>query len=677
MSCMKVLPVNFNSNISVTLHNAPQEKKIPNQNLTAYSTGLSSAYYLPVSFYGNDNQSVLTKDLKSLKNLHCPYCGTKMLSSDEIKDALSASAKVKSVNDLFKYLNKYEESINPRFKTVIGEVKHVGYANFNKSADEVLENCKQNMKQKSNEAYKLMLTDFDGLLENGEFSEHDKEVLEKCRKNIAEIPENIKTRIGIYKEFSKTLKSSVAELETPAKNKIYMHLNNNVRDAFFNEYLFEQRFGDETSLTKIFLKNLMQYSKSDVRRVSDKIPADIDNIMLSCKHCEVTGKNLRNKDLKKQYYYNHIYELCRAALAGDLHENRAYPAMLQSSVIKNFNNRLAPDNLQPDLRALLKSTGIKNPRYVEFPLTDVPGIYCASCGQKTITHEQKAQIYAEIQDAETIHDLLGVFHKYREVIRPKYAPIVRELEKNIMQQPAIPEASLIKNLKVFAYKNIQDTLSYNIKNVEDIAETYRLKPEEEAAVRKFVSKANNLLLNTRPDVLFSLDSYYEILSELAGDLNSQTRKEIWDACYPNIVADYARQIVLMPTQSVLDKGKPELKIMAEYILNHSLATVDHLDPKSKYNYKRQKNKVSGFPENKYENLVVMCKDCNTSKSSESLNRWVKKPPEMIRNMEKYIAQVKQLRKDKIIGRKFDYYPYEVAAQFSRLTGIDISTTGSY
>ena len=207
-------------------------------------------------------------------------------------------------------------------------------------------------------------------------------------------------------------------------------------------------------------------------------------------------------------------------------------------------------------------------------------------------------------------------------------------------------------------------------------EKSRMTPEEAAAVRRFISQANNLSLNLRPEKLFPLEKYHDILSELAGSVNHDIRREFWATCYRNIVNEYARQIVLIPPESVSYKGKSTLKIMAEYIFNHSLATVDHLDPKSKYNSKRQKNSRIGYPENKYENLVVMCKDCNTSKSSTGLGHWVQRHPEMISNMEKYIMQVKQLSKDKIIGKKFEFYPYEVAAQFSRLTNIDISTSGS-
>lgn len=677
MVCMKVLPVNLSFLRPQVFANTPQYKDVLSENYQRPRPEMPSAYYLPVNFCAKDDKQVaLINDLKSLKNLHCPYCGTKMLSADEMNDLQLEADKIKSVNNLFKFLNKYEDFINPRFSNIVAEVKHVGYANFDSTADEVLALCKKNMQQKSDDAYKFMLIDFDKLLQSGDLNEHDSAILSSCKDAVALIPENTPERVKIYKEFSKTMKNSVSQLQSPQKNKIYMRLNTAVRDSFFNEYLFEQKRGNETSLSKIFIKNLFGYSKSDTSIVTDKAPADTNNIMLTCKHCEVTGKSLSNKDLKKHFYYNHIYELCRAALAGDLHENRSYPIRLQNSVIKNFNNRFAPDNLQPDLRALLKETGLKIPRYVEFPLTDIPGICCASCGQKTITHEQKAKIYQEIQDSETMPDLLGIFHKYREVIKPKYVPLIQEFERNLSQHSVISESGMEKLLKVFTYKNLQDTLTENIKNVEDISEAYDLKPEEAAAVRRFISQANNLSLNLRPEKLFPLEKYHDILSELAGSVNHDIRREFWATCYRNIVNEYARQIVLIPPESVSYKGKSTLKIMAEYIFNHSLATVDHLDPKSKYNSKRQKNSRIGYPENKYENLVVMCKDCNTSKSSTGLGHWVQRHPEMISNMEKYIMQVKQLSKDKIIGKKFEFYPYEVAAQFSRLTNIDISTSGS-
>ena len=677
MLCMKVLPVYLNFTNHPAVYNTPARKNIAAANDSTNTTILPAFYYQPVSFSGKEEKKeALVNDLKALKNLHCPYCGTKMFSSDEFQAAQDNVEKITTVNDLFKYLDKYEEYINPRFKNIVAEVKRAGYANYSRTPDDVLTVCKTNMQQKTEAVYKSMLVNLDDIINNGNLDEHDKTILSDFRDEAATINDYVPKRVGIYREFSKTLKNSVSEMYSREKNQIYQRLNSPVRDAFVDENLFSQPYGEETSLTKIFLRNLLRYSRSDIHNVSEKAPDGIDNIMLSCKHCYVTGKGLHSKDLKRQNYYNHIYELCGAALAGDLHENRSYPILLQNNVIKNYNNRFVPDNFQPDLRALLKTTGIKPPKYVTFPLTDVPGICCASCGQKTITHDQKAKIFTEINDAETMPDLLGVLHKYHDVIKPKYNILIQEFENNLHRHSFDTESNMVKLLKVFVYKNLQDTLTENMRKVEDITDNYNLQPSESAAVRKFISKANAISLNMNPDTVFPLDDYHDILSELVGKLSRNARREIWEACYQNIVEDYSRQIVLIPPESLSYKGKSDLKVMAEYIFTHSQATVDHLDPKYKYNAERKNNNRKGFPENKNQNLVVMCKDCNNSKSSTELRRWVQKHPEMIRNMEKYIMQVKQLRKDRIIGQKFEFYPYEVAAQFTRLTGIDLSTTGS-
>lgn len=676
MSCMKVLPLNLNFITTPHLINNKHNKSVQNQKSVEFPyAGLSSVYYSPISFSGDSSYALLVNDLKSLNDMHCPYCGTKMLSREEMKNATAAIDKINSVNDLFKFLNKYEECVNPRFKNVVAVVKQTGYANFGSKPEEVLELCSKKFAEQTDNALKSTLDKLELFRENFDGSDFDKMLVAKYQKVLTKIPEKHNTRRGLTKEYFITIKNFRSELQTPEKFKIYGMLCNDVRDAFCNESLFIERFDKNASIKKTFLRNLLSYSKSDVHTVIEKAPAGIDNIILSCQNCEITNNRINRPNFKKEAYFTHVYELCREALNGNLHANKAYPLLLRNNVIKSYNNKLAPDNLQSDMRILIKDTGISVPRYVEFPLTDIPGIYCASCGQKTITHDQKAQIYDEIESVETMPELLELFYKYKEFVKPRYEPLLNEFSQNLMQNPHIRESSMVKSLRVFVYKNLQDTLLIGLKNIEDLTDDYELTSEQSAAFRKFISKANTLSLNLRPDTIFPIDEYHEMLLELTKVLKGELMLKVWDNAYPPVIEAYSLQLPLIPMQTVLYKGKSTMKIMAETIFNRSLATVDHLDPKYKYSKRRREEGTNQFPENKNRNLVVMCRDCNSKKSSTSLNHWVKSHPEMIKNMEKYIKQVKQLRKDKVIGKSFDYYPYEVAAQFAKFTGIDISTSG--
>ncbi len=673
--CMKILPINLNS-FSIPKYNSLNHNQNESKDTCSNTANiLQAAYYPPVSFSGDNDYNALVKDLKSLKNMHCPYCGTRMLSRDEMKTAAASMDNIKSVNDLFTFLNKYEDCVNPRFKNVVALVKQIGYGNFTSSSDNVLDLCRKEFSHRTDIACASAVNKFDLVIDTLPEDSYNRVILTKYKKTISDLLDKQKNHSLFAKEYFMTMKNCRAELQPPAGFKMYAALSNDMRDAFCNESLFVGHSGKKNSITKTFLSNLLYYSTSGIRIAADKAPSGIDNVILTCQNCSITNNGIYRRNFKKEAYYNHIYELCREALAGNLHKNKNYPVLLRNSVIKNYNNRLSPDNLQPDLRALLASTGLKVPKYAEFPLTDVPGIYCASCGQKTITNKQKEELYDKIEAAETMPDLLEIFHEYREFIKPKYEPLIDELSKSLMQNPNLTENSVMKSLRVFAYKNLQDSLSDCLKNVEDILDNYNLMPEEEAAVRKFISKANSLALNLRPETLFPMDDYHDILLEMTSSFRPQITDAVWDSAYTDVVLNYSCQLPVIPLKSVVEKGKSPLKIMAETIFNRSLATVDHLDPKSRYNKNRNNNNYKKLPENKMENLVVMCKDCNSKKSNTSLNHWLKSHPEMARNMEKYIRQIKQLRKDKIIGKEFEYYPYEVAARFARLTGIDISTTG--
>ena len=626
-----------------------------------------------IAFRANFLSGNFIQELRQLKNMSCPYCGIKMLTPEELNVLLEKAVNIKSAKEIVEFLNLNKDCINKNFYPVLDKIIKLGSANQEKKSDEILEILQKDYQIVSDKSIENTQKNIVDILKSNGYSVDENLALEKLANKMKVIPKDC-SRKNLYKHICEAIKEAVSKFEPQTQRALYKSLNDEVKQSFINEYLFLDRFYSDDSITKTFLTNLLNYSKADVRKVNYKEDASVNNLMLSCNSCGMAGKNILSLKLEPNNYYNHIYDLANQVLQGNLSSQKDYPIQLQNYIQKLSRGRLIPDNFNPYLHDLLQMSETKVYRSTVFPLTSVSGILCSSCGQKTITHEEKGMLFKQIIDSQNLFDLLDIVKKNKDVIKPRYNIILDNFEKMLFLYPDITEAQMLTKLRSIVNKDVLQKIKENKELTKNILLDYKLSPDEKKGLRKYFSDLDAIKLkifNHKEEYVLTNDfreAYERFLDSLSD--RKELQKNLWDSVYPELARAFSTQLALYPIPEVVKKVGSPLKVMTQNIFTRSLATVDHLDAKIKYLKDKsdiyQKNFV-----NKKGNLVVMCKDCNNFKGSRILSRWLGGSPDKIQNMKKYLAQIKQLFQDGLIDKEFKYYSYDVKAQVRKLTGIEL------
>lgn len=319
---------------------------IPNENKEYGKTMYS---YKPINLKGIDAIAFIG-DLKSLDGMHCPLCGTKMMSPKEAQQALKEADTINSPEEFCNFLEKYSENINPDLKNIIKDSKIQFYKNRTPEMHTFLQGLKTVLEKRTINAADKTFESINEILQNNDISEQDKKLLNECLREIKYIIEK-KNRAALLKCLCNTTKTTISLLQNENKFKIYDTITNPLKKAARQELLFEQSCGETNQrepLQKIILKNLLHYSKSDIHKVHAQKEAQngsILNMMLNCEHCAAERKNLYKLSSQQdiQHYYTHLQELAQAALDGKLESNRTYPVTLANFVRDTSGNRLYPN----------------------------------------------------------------------------------------------------------------------------------------------------------------------------------------------------------------------------------------------------------------------------------------------------------------------------------------------
>ena len=361
----------------------------------------------PINFGNSIITASFINDLKKLNNIPCPCCGTKMLSSKDSELLLQQVEKVKVGKDILTFLDSVKDSINPFFKSFTQNISNFAEKNLDCDSDLIFErislDCKKNT---DNELEKLNLK-IQELINSDEYSNEQKEIFSGLLYKFQILPKDVK-RKNLYKHISKSMREAFENFENRTKKTLYNRLNEDVKNAFVFEYLFSNLDQESKPTTSIFFKNLLGYSTPVIRKVFQENDATPENLILSCNYCTKSNKNFVNKNGEHKFYYEYIYALANRALNGEL-SIKDYPLKLQNFVKKISKTKIIPDNTQKDLRQLINELGYPLARQTNFQLVNISGIYCSSCGQKTITHKEKEALYEKIKNTSNIPEILEIF----------------------------------------------------------------------------------------------------------------------------------------------------------------------------------------------------------------------------------------------------------------------------
>lgn len=662
MKIQNVYLKKLNMNASVN-HILSGSVSVPNDN---NEYGKSMYSYKPVNFKGLDTIAFIG-DLKSLTDMHCPLCGTKMLSQKEALQAMKEADEVNTPEEFCNYLEKYSENINPDFKNVIKDSKMQFYKNRSPEMQLFLEGLKSVFTKRTANASEKTYETINEILKDNNISEHDKKLINECKREIEYIIQK-KSRTSLLKCIYTTTKNTMRLLQNEQKFEIYDKMTNPLKKALRQELLFEKGQSElsvNEPLQKTFLKNLLHFSKSDIHKVHSQKEAQdgsILNMMLSCEHCAAESKNLYKLKTTQdtRHYYQHLQELAKAALSGKLESNRAYPITLANFVRDTSKERLNPDDNDILLKQLSQITGVTKLRDVDFEIVSQKGIPCASCGQETITHDDKCELFDNIKNTSSMYGIAEIFNDNKNLIKPRYLGLVKRFNRLLIESHDITENEMLNNLRLYQYNKIKNALFECMTEVTKLSGNKNFNEYNKKCVNEYIEKTQNLLSELQPDEVFDYHQYRQITQESIGRIFDKDKNEIVISAKKPLKDLYLAQLLLFPDDEISQKVGSEIKVFAQDIFKSSVATVNNLDKTDKdIAQKDSKGKK-----------VVFCKGCKTEKRTKDLKYWHKLHPEMEQNLLKYLRKVEELSKNRTV-KGFEYYPYEVLENARILTDGEI------
>lgn len=664
---LKILPLNIKKLSSTQRQNCMPKSPAQNDTSTHQSLDIKIGYYLPINFKANEDR-VFRRELLSLEDIHCPFCGTKMLTAKSLSDKTYEGSKIKSPKEFAKWLEENIEYMQPVYRDIVKYAKQFSNVKQIDTMDKLLDIMQEQAIQDRQNGVAKINQIIEETKQNHEFSESDKMLMEECQVELENYQYNNKLSFNITTH--NILKQTISNLESEEKYKLYgkiqyeskktgllekiLYFDKNVTKNTRQEELLHKLFSHSYSV--IIATNPNQQNKTEFAK---------QDIMLSCRDCQDKKQDiyiLKFHNIKPNSYEllgEHISDLSEKILNGTLKDADDYPLKLMGNISNATRRKLSLKfNYSSKIREIYANDFQKTRKENDFPLVNHSGIPCATCGVETFSHEDKLKKFADIEQLKTNQDYVDYLKTNKKHITPNFKPIVLEIITYLEKNPTASENQTIENLRRKLTENLKNTLKYNIKLCKE--KSTMLNENDQKLLQIYVDTVENSLIpSTTHKRPFLHKDYNNILFKTLFKMeNRDFHRSPVTEVKENIRTAANRQTLLYPRAETIKKVGSPLKVIIEDIIKNAVATTDHAIAKNKEG------------QNHIANYVLMCKSCNSEKTDYSFKHWYDLHPEIKINLQKNIDKVVEMIKTGVL-KDFMDYPPQIAHQIKKLTNGEI------
>lgn len=630
---VNLLPVCLHIN-----HYRPQKNSptIYNQNIREFP----SVYYTPV-YFGCEQceKQTFQNQLENLSGVHCPSCGTVMLNKSEYENLLKQAKNVKNPLEFVNFLNENNKHINPTYNHLIKTFNKLTEQNPDLSFNDLLAITKSIANKRILNHINNDIETLNKLIEKNELSENDKQLVLLCITQLNDFKNCDKKDIS-YIKYKEILQNTILKTEYEKKFDFYLNAKEKFKQKLSERHILNYANNHETSEEKAYelIKNIFEGSISKYQEINkfNKNPnANFSKILLcqNCQQHDATINNMLHADnAKKENYNQYIDDIAEKTVNEEISDIR-YPITLNGFVSKISRKNLNRES-SPSLKKLrTKIFYQSNPQ--DFDLTTVEGIPCACCGKPTITHKKRLEIFEQIEQVNSREEYLKIIEENKEFIRKRYIPIINYLESLLSTN--LSDEEIIDELRRFGASYLNHKLQQNVDYMNHIIDISKHSPDNSKYIKQYIEAVNKEFLNLPSDNQFPYKKYNQLINDTIRCMDGKTKHKYIERLKFSIKNIFVANHVLYPPPRIYDKFDSPLKIIIQDTFKSSVATKDHFV--AKHN--------SGS--NDKENLIVLCKSCNSYKSDSKTNSWLRRTPEFKQNIQKQIDFIQ----DKINNGELD------------------------
>ena len=622
--------------------------------------------YFPLSFKSREAYNI-TRSLMQLDDIHCPFCGVKMHSLEKTKKLVKQAESIQDKDEFINWLELNKENIPKEYLKFIDSAKNNAILSTTTDVNSLLLNMKDGACVASSKAIEKMKEKMLEIQKNNDLSDSDNVLIDECYIRLSDY--DVFSGTNILYDLTLILRETIGILEnTKVNGEIYAQAKELLIPASFYQNIFlpEPKSYFAKTYQGNVISKLFENTENQVCKVLKTPQKDNDpklNLILCCKDCEqkasetnvVLRSFTKTDDLRKNIV-KYIEDLSKQVLDNKLQADSAYIIDFA-----NFLDRISEININinKEKSKIINAIRIKafkdEHEKVTFEPVNREGIPCATCGQTTITHEQRLKIFNEIAKASTYSDLLNIIRKNRYFVSNRFQSAVRLFEKLVEENPQITEKQLINEFKKQLADEIKQQLQDNI-TLAEMTKNRMSFPEDTVLLQKYIDGVKSKFLNFSEKSMFPYQEYTDLLKDSVYKMNDTHYKYYYGTMFKETIRKkYNKQANIFPNKETIEKLNSYLKVYLQNLFKGTVATVDHLIPKGKNG------------ENDLSNYVVMCRNCNTEKTDYPLLRWLVIHPEMPKNVQKYMNKIVSMINNNELGPEYRKYPEIFSKKIAQLS----------
>lgn len=610
-------------------------------------TELSNAYYVP--FKGDDTK--LVEQFESLKGVHCPCCGIKMLNKNELNEILKQAETIETREDFLKILNDNYDSISNNLKSTVKFFNKVLESKPDITTTELIAMSKTG----ANKNIENVLNSQIEYLEectNSDISNKDKQLLQECIDKLLEM-QNSWQRGNCIPNHKEILRSTVLEMESPEKYKIYTKLKSSYGKAYEKRSVLSNLDANGKSQEYNVIANIFEHSLPHLDKINKNIESDsLYNKILLCNTCsrnkdKTIMKMVTEPDETHLKNYNlYLEDIASKVINNEIDINPNYVLQLHARMKRISKGSLHIEDA-PSIHNIRKQNFLRRNKDVEFDLTEKEGIPCVGCGKDTITHKQKIQLFEQISNSSTKLELVQILKDNENIIRNRYKSIVNDFISFVEENPDITDEELIEKLKDASSKRIKKRLVKSTKYVQNIIDYKPLTIHDRKLAKEYIKTVNEKFLTNPDGEIFCWYDFDKLLNLTINEMEYKGKKFLFNNIKYNIKDAFSAEHTIYPINAVVERYNSSVKVIVQNIIKESVATKDHVIAKFK----------AGSDENK--NIVVLCKSCNQFKGSMGFYNWLMRNKNAENYFPKYFSVISEKIKNGEIEPEYKEYLKEL------------------
>lgn len=654
---MKIYPVNNLMQVRQVVNpnrdNAVSVKVSDNQS----GIGILPAYKPLIRFCGDSGK--LKSQLIELNGVHCPGCGVAMPNGENFNKLVNEAYKNRTFPEYAKFLTENRKYFQKQFQPFISAMSGMSKDNPELPLDDAIRILRSGTSRLIIKRMKSEGEYLDGIMKSENFTENDKQ-------KVSEAAEYLKstTLLPKYRDFCDKMGNTLGVLEHHKRNEIYSSLEG-IYDGFKcrGALVYNPEKNNGLPERVFIVQNMLSRSRNNLVKVI--VTRDDDNCynnMLLCSDCLPKYKSFKyiekspNAQAKVERYF---LDVAKAVENNKLTGNNTYLYDFIGAVNGVTSRRIS---LNRHSVAGVVQSKVFSESKTKYMFEKYEGIPCGTCGTVTITHNQKVNLYKQIQRCENLHELKNIVVINREHIVPKYIKIIDRFNRILGENPDITDEELMQKLREMSNKDVKNHFISVKNNLTDYMNSHKMTFIEKEYVKDFLYNLNNKYIENQKSVPFGYDEYSGLVDNSLKNISSIHKMNLIKIAKRNLKEFYMQDFIVNPPPQIVAQAGSLSKAMIQNILRMSVITVDHTEALS----------VGG--EDEYYNKIGYCKDCNNEKSKKPFAAWVKKHPEIKMNLPKHFKYINEIIKEDNIAQMKDY-PQKAAKHAMRLAKgrLDIPT----